>query len=82
MKVTVVVRLRSGVLDVQGEAVRGALRGLGLGVIDQARVGKVIELHLDTPDPEQARALADEACRRLLVNPVLEEYTLEVAGGG
>jgi phosphoribosylformylglycinamidine synthase len=77
MKVRVLVRLKPGILDVQGAAVKRALLGLGFSEVADLRVGKVIEVELDAPSTAQARARADEMCRRLLANPVLEEYTIE-----
>ncbi|OLC12373.1 MAG: phosphoribosylformylglycinamidine synthase [Candidatus Rokubacteria bacterium 13_1_40CM_69_27] len=77
MRVRVLVRLKPGILDVQGAAVKRALMGLGFTEVADLRVGKVIEVELDAPTAAQARARADEMCRRLLANPVLEEYTIE-----
>lgn len=76
MKATVTVRLRSGVLDPQGAAVRSALAGLGFAGVGDARVGKVIELELATEDQAEARRLIDDMCARLLANPVMEEYSV------
>jgi phosphoribosylformylglycinamidine synthase len=77
MKVRVLVRLKPGILDVQGASVKRALAGLGFSDVADLRIGKVIEVDLDAPTPEAARARAEEMCRRLLANPVLEDYTIE-----
>ncbi len=77
MKVRVLVRLKPGILDVQGTAVKRALAGLGFEDVADLRIGKVIELELEAASPEVARARADEMCRKLLANPVLEDYTIE-----
>ncbi len=77
MKVRVLVRLKSGILDVQGAAVQRALGGLGFGDVRELRVGKLIEVDVDAPTPERARARVDEMCRKLLANTILEDYTLE-----
>jgi phosphoribosylformylglycinamidine synthase len=77
MKVRVLVRLKPGILDVQGAAVKRALMGLGFTDVADLRVGKVIEVELEAPTAAQARARAEEMCRRLLANPLLEEYTIE-----
>jgi phosphoribosylformylglycinamidine synthase subunit PurS len=77
MKVRVLVRLKSGILDVQGAAVQRALGGLGFGDVRGLRVGKLIEVDVDAPTPERARARVDEMCRRLLANTILEDYTIE-----
>ncbi len=79
MKVRVLVRLKPGILDVQGAAVKRALAGLGFAEVADLRVGKVIDVELDAATPEVARARAGEMCRQLLANPVLEEYTIEMA---
>jgi len=77
MKVRVLVRLKPGILDVQGASVRRALVGLGFTEVTDLRIGKVIEVELDAPTPEAARARTEEMCRKLLANPVLEEFTIE-----
>ncbi len=79
MKVRVLVRLKPGILDVQGAAVKRALAGLGFAEVADLRVGKVIDVELDAATPEVARARVGEMCRQLLANPVLEEYTIEMA---
>ena len=77
MKVRVLVRLKPGILDVQGAAVKRALAGLGFTELTDLRVGKVIEVEIDAATPEQARARVGEMCRQLLANPILEDYTIE-----
>lgn len=77
MKVRVLVRLKAGILDVQGAAVQRALAGLGFEDVRELRVGKMIEVDVDAASPEQARARVDEMCRRLLANTILEDYTIE-----
>ncbi len=72
------VRLKSGVLDPQGRAVADALQGLGYAEALDARVGKVIELDLDETDPARAKARASEMAARLLANPVIESFEVEV----
>ncbi|OLE45678.1 MAG: phosphoribosylformylglycinamidine synthase, partial [Candidatus Rokubacteria bacterium 13_1_20CM_2_69_58] len=76
MKFRVLVRLKPGILDVQGAAVRKALAGLGFTEVSDLRVGKVIEIELDTATADAARARVGEMCRQLLANPVLEDYTI------
>jgi phosphoribosylformylglycinamidine synthase subunit PurS len=73
----VLVRLKPGILDVQGVAVQRALAGLGFGDVRELRVGKLIEVDVDTADAEQARARVDAMCQRLLANTILEDYTIE-----
>jgi len=81
MKAKVTIRLKSGVLDPQGAAVRAALTSLGFTAVGDARVGKVIELDLGTEDREEAQRMLDQMCTRLLANPVMEEYKFELQEG-
>ncbi len=80
MKARVLVRLKPGILDVQGASVQRALHGLGFGEVQELRVGKVLELELDGVAGEAARRRIEEMCARLLTNPVIEDYTVEVMG--
>ena len=79
-RVTVTVRPKAGILDPQGEALRRSLAGLGYRVAD-VRAGKVFDLELDVPDGEDARRVAEEAASRVLANPLIEEYQVELADG-
>jgi phosphoribosylformylglycinamidine synthase len=80
MKLRVLVRLKPSIMDVQGTAVQRALVGLGFGDLSGLRVGKVIEMEVEAPSAEQARARAEEMCQKLLANPILEDYAIEVVG--
>ena len=73
------VMLKPLVNDPQGLAVAGGLRDLGYDGVQSVRVGKRIELTLDAPDREAAEAAAREMCERLLANPVIEDFALDVA---
>jgi phosphoribosylformylglycinamidine synthase subunit PurS len=77
VKATVLVRPKEGILDPQGEAVESSLRQLGFPVAD-ARVGRLVDLEVDASDPEEARAKLTEMCERLLANPLIESYEIEV----
>jgi phosphoribosylformylglycinamidine synthase len=74
VRVTIIVRIREGVLDPQGEAVRQALADMGHGTVEDVRIGRVIEVILPSEVglPEKAR----EWCDRLLANPVVERYEI------
>lgn len=77
MKARITVTLKSGVLDPQGKAIEGALAGLGFGGAHNVRQGKVIEMNLDDTDEAAARAKVEEMCKKLLANPVMENYAIE-----
>lgn len=80
MKAIVTVGLKPGVLDVQGKAVASALRELGFGGVEDARIGKRIEIQFDNDvDPAKAEADVREMCERLLANTVIESYRVEIA---
>jgi phosphoribosylformylglycinamidine synthase len=78
VKARVLVRLKPGILDAQGTSVQRALVGLGFGEVAGVRVGKVVDLELDGLEPAAARARIDQMCDRLLVNPVIEDFTVEL----
>ena len=81
MKARIVVRLRPGILDPQGTTIRRALEGLGFPEVRDMRVGKILDLTLEETDAGRARQRLDEMCRKLLANPVIEDYTCEVVDG-
>jgi phosphoribosylformylglycinamidine synthase PurS subunit len=64
-------------LDPQGKAVLGGLQNLGLAAVRDVRVGKHITLALEAASEEAARSAAEEACKKLLANPVMEFYEIE-----
>ncbi len=74
----VLVRLRPSVLDPAGEATRGAAERLGVEGISKLRIGKAVELELDAPDAEEARRRLEVLSDRLLANPVIEDWSLEL----
>ena len=80
VKARVLVRLKPGILDVQGASVQRALQGLGFGEVQGLRVGKVLDLELDGVSGDSARRRVEEMCARLLTNPVIEDYTVEMLG--
>lgn len=80
MKARVLVRLKQGILDAQGASVKRALEGLGFPEVQDVRVGKVLDLELAGASADQARTRIEEMCARLLANPVIEDFTVEVLG--
>jgi phosphoribosylformylglycinamidine synthase subunit PurS len=79
MKATVLVRPKSGILDPQGQAVETALEHLGFNV-SGARVGKVIDIEVDATNAAAARTQVEQMCEKLLANPLMESYEIEVTG--
>lgn len=74
----VYVTPKNGVLDPQGETVGRALSNLGYYGVRRVRMGKLIEVDLEAPNAPTARAAVDEMARRLLANPVLEEFRFDL----
>ena len=77
----VVVTLKDGLLDPQGKAIEDALPAMGWTNVGDVRVGKHVELTVDAPNEAEARAQVEDMARRLLSNPVIEDFRiLEVQG--
>ena len=77
MKATVAVRPKPGILDPQGEAVRGSLQHLGFDV-PEARVGRLVEIELETDDVDAARVEVERMCEQLLANPLIETFEISL----
>ena len=75
----VFVTLKPVVNDPQGLSIRGGLRQMGYQGVESVRVGKFLELTLRAPDREEAERLVAEMCRRLLANPVIEDFRFTLA---
>jgi phosphoribosylformylglycinamidine synthase subunit PurS len=78
MKARIHVSLKEGVLDPQGKAIGNALASLGFTSVGEVRQGKLIELDLAETDPVRARAEVEAMCAKLLANPVIEDYAIEL----
>ena len=78
MKARVFVTLKPSILDPQGGTIRDALHTIGYVAVQSVRQGKYFEVDLDVTSPEEAQAMVDEFAEKLLVNPVIESYRLEV----
>jgi phosphoribosylformylglycinamidine synthase PurS subunit len=77
-EVQVEVTHRPGILDPAGATVERALPALGWGNVSQVRIGKSIRLVIDAADEASATAQVDEMCRRILTNPVIEDYRVHL----
>lgn len=80
LKATVYVTIKQGVLDPQGVAVQGALHSMGFQEVESVRIGKYMELTLDTDDRAEAERRLKEMCEKLLANTVVEDYRYELEG--
>jgi phosphoribosylformylglycinamidine synthase PurS subunit len=78
MRARVFVTLKPSVFDPQGKTVTDALHTLGYSAVKDVRQGKYFELEIDARRPEDARKLASEAADKLLSNPVIESYRIEI----
>ena len=80
MTYTVQVKLMplKDLLDPQGKAVMGGLQSLGINNVDDVRIGKNITMQVNADTPENAKAIAEEASKKLLSNPVMEYFEVSV----
>ncbi|MEK4062396.1 MULTISPECIES: phosphoribosylformylglycinamidine synthase subunit PurS [Paenibacillus] len=78
LKATVYVTIKKSVLDPQGVAVQGALHSVGFQEVESLRIGKYMELILDTDNRAEAEGRLKEMCEKLLANTVIEDYRYEL----
>jgi phosphoribosylformylglycinamidine synthase len=74
------IKPRQGLLDPEGKAVHHALHSLGWGEVEEVRVGKVIYVDLEADSPDAATAAATAMCRKILANPVTEDFQVALVG--
>ncbi|WIY51608.1 phosphoribosylformylglycinamidine synthase subunit PurS [Devosia sp. YIM 151766] len=79
MKARVIVTLKNGVLDPQGQAIEGSLASLGFGGVAGVRQGKVFDLEIEGTDVETARFQITAMCEKLLANTVIENFAIEIS---
>jgi len=80
LRARVTVTLKSGVLDPQGKAIEGALKALGIAGVASVRQGKVFDIELEGEDVARAEGVLKDAAEKLLANPIIENYRIEVGG--
>ncbi|GGJ31993.1 MULTISPECIES: phosphoribosylformylglycinamidine synthase subunit PurS [Paenibacillus] len=80
IKATVHVTIKESVLDPQGATVQGALHSLGFNEVESLRIGKFMEIELDTDNREEAEQRLKVMCEKLLANTVVEDYRFELEG--
>lgn len=78
MRVKIFVFLKEGVLDPQGKTIQRSLQSLGYGEVQNVRMGKYLEVDLDSSSREAAEGRIREMCDKLLANPVIEDYRFEI----
>ena len=76
------IRIRDTILDPQGKAVEHSLKSLGFDSVVDTRIGKYIELKIDAATEEEAKKITDDTCRKLLANPVMEDYEFSITKDG
>jgi|TARA_Y100000748_G_scaffold253958_1_gene219784 phosphoribosylformylglycinamidine synthase PurS subunit len=76
MKVKVIVTLKSGVLDPQGKAIQQTLNGMGFANVKDVRQGKYFDIDIDESDEQKAKHSAEEICKKLLANQVIEDFKI------
>lgn len=77
-KARVIITLKRTIMDAQGQTVEKALGNLGYQGVRNLRIGKYLEMDLDGGPREQLRIQVEEMCRRLLANPIIEDYRVEI----
>ena len=76
MKIKVIVTLKSGVLDPQGKAIQQTLNGMGFSNVKDVRQGKYFDINIDGSDEQKAKQSAEEICKKLLANQVIEDFKI------
>ena len=76
------VTLRKTILDPQGKAIEHSLKSLGFDSITNTRIGKYIELKIDVNSKDEAAVIAEESCKKLLANTIMEDYEYEIIKDG
>ena len=76
MKVAAIVTLKKDVLDPQGKVVHQALNGMGFNNVKEVRQGKYFEIEIDEKDKKKAEDKAEDMCKKLLANLVIEDYKI------
>ena len=76
MKIKVIVTLKSGVLDPQGKAIQQTLNGMGFANVKEVRQGKYFDIDIDENDEQKAKQSAEEICKKLLTNQVIEDFKI------
>tara|TARA_B100001765_G_scaffold198391_1_gene149626 strand:- start:283 stop:525 length:243 start_codon:yes stop_codon:yes gene_type:complete len=76
LKISIIVTLKKAVLDPQGKVIKETLKNMNFKGIDEVRQGKYFEIEIDEKNYEKAKDKAEELCKKLLTNLVIEEYRI------
>tara|TARA_B100000989_G_C19490154_1_gene449380 strand:- start:38 stop:280 length:243 start_codon:yes stop_codon:yes gene_type:complete len=76
MKISAIITLKKDVLDPQGKVIHQTLVGMGFKDINEVRQGKYFEIEVKEEDPEKAKELVENMCKKLLANLVIENYKI------
>ena len=76
MKISAIITLKKDVLDPQGKVIQQALDGMGFKNVDEVRQGKYFEIDVKENDPNKAKEIVEEMCKKLLANLVIENYKI------
>jgi phosphoribosylformylglycinamidine synthase len=74
----ITITLRKSILDPQGKAVHHAIESLQMSSIEEVRIGKYIEMKINVNTQDEAKRITEEACKKLLANPVMEDYSYSI----
>ena len=76
MKIKVIVTLKNGVLDPQGKAIQQTLNGMNFSNVNEVRQGKYFDIEVNEKDEAKAKSQAEEMCKKLLANLVIEDFKI------
>ena len=76
MKISAVITLKKDVLDPQGKVIQQTLDGMGFKDLNEVRQGKYFEIDVKEDDPEKAKGIVEDMCKKLLANLVIEDYKI------
>ena len=76
MKISVIITLKKDVLDPQGKVIHQALDGMGFNDVNEVRQGKYFEIEVKENDPNKAKEIVEDMCKKLLANLVIENYEI------
>ena len=76
MKISAIITLKKDVLDPQGKVIQQALNGMGYKNVDEVRQGKYFEINVKENDPNKAKEIVEDMCKKLLANLVIEDYKI------